>query len=63
MYESDCENFELQFTRNAVIGCGGLRALVTTDPYNSPEANIHKDVVWYRSVLILLIDAWRENHS
>ena len=63
MYKSDCNKVKLQFVRNAVIGCDGSRALVTMDPYNSLEANIHKDLVGSGGAFMLVIDVRREDHS
>ena len=54
---------KLQFTMNAVIGCNGLKALVTMDPYNSLRENIHKDIVGSRGAFMMAIDTWREDHS
>ena len=33
------------------------------DKDNSLEANIHKDLVGYEGVLMLVIDFWREDYS
>ena len=46
-----------------VIHCGGSKAPVTMNTKNSLEANIHKDIVRSRDAFVLLIDAWREDHS
>ena len=63
MYEYDCVNVKLRFTRNTDIGCDGSKALVTMDPNNSLEASIIKYLVGSRGTFMLLIDAWSEDHS
>ena len=63
MYEYDYEKVKLQFSRNTVFGCNGSKALVTLDPYNSLESDIHKDIVGSRSAFILVIDAECEDNS
>ena len=45
MYASGCDKFNFKFTRNRVIGCNGLKALVMMHPYNSLEAGIYNDLV------------------
>ena len=57
MYESDCDKVKLQFGRNTVIGCSGLKSLVVMDTYNSLQGNIHKDLFGYVGAFILVIDA------
>ena len=63
MYESDCDKFKLKLARNTVIGCNGLKSLVTLDPYNSLEADIHKYLVGSRGGFVLVINSQREDHS
>ena len=63
MYEYDYEKVKLQFSRNTVFGCNGSKALVTLDPYNSLESDIHKDIVGSRGAFILVIDAECEDNS
>ena len=63
MYESDCDKAELQSARNMVIGCERSKAPVTVDPYNSPKADIYKDIFGPRGSFILVIDAQREDYS
>ena len=63
MCEYDCNKVESQLTRNTIIGCDTPKALMTMDPYNSLGANIHKDVVGFGGVFILVIDSWHDDHS
>ena len=60
MYYSDYDKVMLQFARNTVIVCDGSNYLAMMDPYNSIEANIHKDLVGCRGAFMLVIDARRE---
>ena len=62
IYEYDCNKAKLQFARKIVIGCDGLSALVTMDPYNSTKANINKDLVVSRGTFMLVIYAQYEDH-
>ena len=62
MYDSDCGKVKFQLVRNTVIGCNGSKALVTMDPYNSLEANIHKDLVGSRGSFMLVINDQQEDH-
>ena len=62
IYESGCDKVKLRFARNTAIGCDGSKALVTLDPYNSLEADIHKDLVGSGGAFTLVIDARREDH-
>ena len=55
MYESDYDKVKLKFTRNKVIGCNGLKDLVTIDPYNLFKADINKDIVGSGGLFMLAI--------
>ena len=57
MYESDCDKVKLQFTRNAVIGCNKLIALVAMDPYKSLETDVNKDIVVSGASFMLTINS------
>ena len=57
MYESDCDKVKLQFGRNTVISSGVLKSLVTIDPYDSLEDDIHKDLVGSRGSFVMVINS------
>ena len=63
MYKSDCDKVKLKFTRNTVIGCNGLKALVKMDPYNSIKYDTNRDLVGSGGAFMPVIDAWNEDHS
>ena len=57
MYESYCNKIKFKFARKAVIGCNITKELLMMDPYNTLEADIHKDIFGYRGALILVTNA------
>ena len=63
MYDSDCDKVKLKFISNTVIGCNIPKALLTMDTHNSLEAYIHTYLVESMESFMLVIDAWREDHS
>ena len=62
MYEYDWNKVKLKFTKNMVIDCNRLKALVIMDPYNSLKANTHKELFGYGGSFMLVIDNWRGDH-
>ena len=56
-YESDCNKVKLQLASNTVIDCNGFKALVTMDPYNSLESDIHTDIVVSGGSFVLVINS------
>ena len=62
MYDSDCNKFKLKFLRNVVVYCNYSKYLRTMDPYNSPEVDIHMDIVGSRGSFMMVINAQHEDH-
>ena len=63
MYESDCNKVKFKFLGNMVIGCDRSKAFVMMDLYNSLKDDMHRDLVQYGGAFMMVIDAWREDHS
>ena len=56
------QQVQVAISKNTVIGCDVSKVILTIDPYNSPETNIHKDIVGSGGEFKLVIYDQREEH-